>query len=144
MKRLWLRILLAVSLCLNVGFLVPFGMKAIQPRHSHGMSELKLSPDAQAELDANFKAFRERLGSMNTDLQLERLKMLDLLASDNPSPETIAAQQAKVMAATERMLRVTDDHLLVQKKILTPEQRRLFFDHLRRRIQNPDKRSPFP
>ena len=144
MRSLWLKILLAVSLCMNVGFLVPFGMKAIQHRHSHGMSELKLSTEAQAKLDANFKAFRERLGSMNTDLQLERLKMLDLLASDNPSPEAISAQQARVMAATERMLQVTDDHLLVQKKILTPEQQRLFFDHIRRRIQDPGKRSPFP
>ena len=62
---------------------------------------------------------------------------------DGPTIQA-AAQQARVIAATERMLQVTDDHLLVQKKILTPEQQRLFFDHIRRRIQDTDKRSPFP
>ncbi len=144
MRHLWLKILLAVSLCLNLGFLGASGFKALQHRRVHGMSELKLTPEVDAKMDANFKAFRERLGSLNKDLRTERLAMLDLLASENPSPQAISAQQAKVMAATERMLQLTDDHLLDQKKLLSPEQQRLFFDHIRRRVQDSDRRSPFP
>jgi hypothetical protein len=98
----------------------------------------------KAQVDANFRAFRERLESLNADLSAERLKMLDLLASENPSPEALAAQQARVLGATERMIEVMHDHLLVQKKLLSAEQQRLFFDHIRRRIQDPGKRSPFP
>jgi hypothetical protein len=108
------------------------------------MSELHLTPQAKAQVDANFKTFREKLGSLNADLRAERLKMLDLLASENPSPESVAAQQAKVVAATERVLQATDDHLMVQKRLLNAQQQRLFFDHIRSRIQNPGKRSPFP
>lgn len=139
-----MRILMAVSLCLNAGFLAALGVHLVQHRRGHGMSGLQLAPQAKADVDANFKAFRKRLGSLNEDLRATRLKMLDLLASKNPSPEAIAAQQAMVMAATERMLRATNDHLLVQKKLLNAEQQRLFFDHIRRRIENPEKRSPFP
>jgi len=144
MRRLWLRIVLAASLCLNAGFLAALVVHAVQHRRSHDMSELRLTPEIKAEMDANFKAFRERVRGLNTDLRAERLRMLDLLASEDPSAEAIDGQQARVMAATERMLQMTDDHLLVQKKLLTPEQQRLFFDHLRRRIQDTDRRSPFP
>ena len=144
MRRFWLRILFAVSLCLNTGFLTALGVHFVQHRRGHDMSELRLTPRVKAEMDSNFKSFRERLGALNADLRAERLKMLDLLASENPAPEDVAVQQAKVMAATNRMLQVTDDHLLVQKKLLDARQRRLFFDHIRRRIQNPGKRSPFP
>ena len=144
MRRLGWRILFAASLCLNAGFLAALGVQVVQHRRGHDMSELHLTPQAKAQVDANFKTFREQLGSLNTNLRAERLKMLDVLASENPSPETVAAQQAKVLAATERMLQVTDDHLMVQKKLLNAQQQRLFFDHLRRRIQDPDRRSPFP
>jgi hypothetical protein len=144
MKRLWPRCLVAASLCLNVGFLSALGVHWAQHRKSHDMSEFHLPPQAKAQMDANFKAFRNKLASLNADLGAERLKMLDLLASENPSPEAVAAQQARVLGATERMLEVMHDHLLVQKKLLSAEQQRLFFDHIRRRIQNPGKRSPFP
>jgi Spy/CpxP family protein refolding chaperone len=144
MRHLWVKILIVVSLCLNAGFLSAMGVHWFQHRRGHGMQDLQLTAQAKSQMEANFKAFRERVGAMDTDLRAERLKMLDLLASDNPTPEAIAAQQAKVIAATERMLQVTDEHLLDQKKLLNAQQQRLFFDHIRRRIQDPDKRSPFP
>jgi uncharacterized membrane protein len=144
MRRLWVKVLFVVSLCLNAGFLAAVGVHVVQHRRSHGMSDLQLSPAEKAQMESNFKAWRQRVASMETDLRAERLKMLDLLASDQPAPEAIAAQQAKIVTATERMLQVTDEHLLDQKKLLNAQQQRLFFDHIRRRIQDPDKRSPFP
>jgi hypothetical protein len=144
MRHLWVKILLVVSLCLNAGFLAALGVHAIQHRRGHGMQDLQLSPQAKAQMESNFKTFREHVGAVDTELRVERLKMLDLLASDNPTPEAVAAQQAKIVSATERMLQVTDEHLLDQKKLLNAQQQHLFFDHIRRRIQDPDKRSPFP
>lgn len=144
MRHLWLRILLVVSLCLNAGVLVNMGVHWVQHRKGHGMQDLQLSEAARAQVEANFKAFRNRVATMNKDLRDERVKMLDLLASDSTSPDAVAAQEAKVLAATQAMLKVTDEHLLDQKKILTSQQQRLFFDHIRRRIQDSDKRSPFP
>ncbi len=144
MRHPWLRILLVVSLCMNAGVLVHIGVHWVQHRKAHGMQDLQLSADAKAKMESNFKAFRERVGSMNGALRDERVKMLDLLASDSPPPDAVAAQEAKVVTATQAMLKVTDEHLLDQKKLLSPEQQRLFFDHIRRRIQDSDKRSPFP
>jgi Spy/CpxP family protein refolding chaperone len=144
MRRLWVKVLFVVSLCLNAGFLAAMGVHAVQHRRGHGMQDLQLTAQAKAQMETNFKAFRERAGAMDADLRAERLKMLDLLASDNPAPEAITAQEGRVAAATERMLKLTDEHLLDQKKLLNAQQQRLFFDHIRRRIQDPDKRSPFP
>ena len=144
MRRLWWKALLVASLCLNVGFLAHVGMRMAQHHERHGMSELKLNPEAQAQMEARFKSFRDRLGPLQDELRTERLAMLALLASDNPSPEAVRAQEGRMMAVVERILQTTDTHFLDQKRNLSPEQRRLFFEHLGRRLQEPDRRSPFP
>lgn len=145
MRRTWWNALLVVSLCLNAGFLVHVGLRVAQNRPQHGMAaDLRLSPEAGAQMEARFKSFKDRLGPLETELRAERLTMLTLLASDNPSPEAILAQQKRMMSLIERIVLTTDNHFLDQKRNLTPEQQRIFFDHLGRRLQESDRRSPFP
>ncbi len=144
MRRMWWKVLLAASLCLNVGFLAAYGSHYLPHGHRKGMSDLNLSPEVQAKMEANFKSFRERLGKLDDQLRAERAAMLDLLASDGPSSEAVKAQQGKILALTDQILQTTDDHLLDQKRILTPAQQKLFFDHIRRRVQDPDRKPPFP
>lgn len=144
MRRLWWKALLVASLCLNVGFLAHVGMSMAQHHYRHGMSDLKLNPEARAQMEARFKSFRGRLGPLQDELRTERLTLLGLLASDNPSPEAIHTQESRMMAVVGRIMETTDSHFLDQKRNLSPEQQRLFFEHLRRRLQEPDRRSPFP
>jgi len=144
MRQRWWKALLVASLCLNVGFLAHVGMSMAQHHDRHGMSELKLNSEAQAQMEARFKSFRERLGPLQDELRTERLAMLGLLASDDPSAEAIRTQESRMMSVVERIMKTTDSHFLDQKRNLSPEQQRLFFEHLRHRIQEPDRRSPFP
>lgn len=144
MRRIWWKALLATSLCLNVGFLAAFGFHLVQHRRPKGMSDLHLSPEVRARMESNFKSFKTRLGELNGELRTQRVAMLDLLASDQASPEAVQAQQARIMDVSARILETTDTHLLAQKALLTPAQQKLFFDHIRHRVQDPDRRSPFP
>jgi len=144
MRRMWWSALLVVSLCLNAGFLVHVGLRMAQHRHPHGMAGLHLNPEAEAQMEARFKSFRDHLGPIQTELRTERLAMLALLASGNPSPEVIRSQERRILSVIERMVVTTDSHFLDQKRGLTPEQQRIFFDHLTRRLQESDRRSPFP
>jgi len=144
MSKIWRNGLLAASLCLNVGFLSALGVHVFQHRRPSGMPDLNLSPEAKDKLDSNFRAFKDRLGGLNAQVLTERVRMLDLLASQDPSPEAIRAQQERITGLTGQILQATSEHLLVQKSLLSPEQQRIFFDHIRHRIQDADRRSPFP
>lgn len=144
MRRMWWRALLVASLCLNAGFLAHMGMRIAQHRHPHGMSGLNLTPEARSQMETRFKSFRDRLAPLQDELRTERLAMLAVLASDTSSPEAIREQEQRMMAVVERILETTNSHFLDQKRGLNPEQQRLFFEHLRRRLQEPDRRSPFP
>ena len=141
--RSWKGILLAVSLCLNAGFLTAYGVHWYG--HSHRPQpgrDMALPADVRARVEANYKAFRRELLPMESQLAAQRTKLLDLLASDQPSPQAIADQQARIVAVQGQIVQMLTRHLLEQKRLLTPEQQRQFFDHIRRRVQEHDHRPP--
>ena len=45
-----------------------------------------------------------------------------------------------MIAVNARILEAFTDHLMNQKRLLTPEEQRLFFDHIRRRSQDSGRR----
>lgn len=144
MRRPWLKVLLAASLCLNAGFLSAFLISKVHHRREHGIPGLQLSPQVKSEFDANFAAFRERMASLHADLKTEKGKLLEIIASDNPSPEAIKAQEEKVLAANARISEAVTEHLLKQKRLLSPQEQRTFFDHISRVSQESDHRSTPP
>jgi Spy/CpxP family protein refolding chaperone len=144
MRRLAWRILLVASLCLNAGFFSAFVVHKIHRHRDHGMPDMKLSPPVQAQMDANFAAFRARLAVLHGELHAERAKLVALLAAQDPPPEAIEAQQEKVLAANDRIVRTFTQHMLNQKRLLSPAEQRIFFDHIQHRNPESDRRAPSP
>ena len=58
--------------------------------------------------------------------------MIDLIASPNPDREAIAAKQDMIAAGQQKMQNLLIEHLLNEKKLLSPDQRREFFGAMRR------------
>ncbi len=142
MRNRWLTIALLASLALNVGLLVALIPRA--SRHPHPMSppDLGLSPAVQAQWDQNFEGFRVRMDALREEMRAEREKMLTLLASDDCTPEALSRHQDRLQDLTNRLFRTVTEHLLDQKKLLNPDQRRKFFAALRRHM--PDSVGMFP
>ncbi len=144
-RRSWMGFLLAGSLCLNVGFLAAYGVQWYRHGHrSRSDWEASFPPEVRTRLDANYEHFRERLAPMQAQVAAERARLLDLLASENPSPAAIADQQARIVTMVDRVVRLVTQHLMDQKRLLTPDQQRLFFDHIRRRVRQHNRRLPEP
>jgi hypothetical protein len=144
MRRLGWKILLVASLCLNAGFLSALVVHKFHHHRDHGMPDLKLSPAVQAQLDANYAAFRTRLATLHGDLHAERAKLVALLATQDPPPGAIEAQQGRILAANDRIVQAFTEHMLNQKRLLSPAEQRLFFDHIQRRDSETGHRAPSP
>ena len=144
MRRIWRNALLIASLCLNVGFLSTFVIQEFRHGHHHSFPDLNLSAPAKAQFDANFSTYRQGMAPLHAELSTEKKKLMELLASENPSPEAIRAQQDKVTAVNARILQHFTDHILNQKRLLAPKQQRPFFDFIERRMQDAHLRPSIP
>jgi hypothetical protein len=134
MKRRWLALGLLASLALNAGLLVALIPRASHRHHHMSPPDLGLSPEVQSRWDANFESFRSSMEALREEMRAEREQMLVLLASDDCTPEALAARETKLQALTDRLFRTITGHLLEQKKLLDPDQRARFFKALREHL----------
>ena len=145
-KRHGWKLLLALSLCLNVGFLTAMVLPTIRHElHKPLPDQLGLQGAVKSRFEANFAAFRHEVGPLFDQLRTERLKMLDLLASPDPAPQAIGAQEDVIQSLNAKIQDATVRHFLNQKQLLTPDQQKQFFDHLSRWLgkNKHPKRNPF-
>lgn len=144
MKRTWLNVLLAASLCLNGGFIAAVVVHHARHSLAHPQPDLKLSPPVKAQFDASETAFWDKMGLLHEELQGERAKMLDVLASQGPSPEAVKAQQEKVLGINARILQAVTDHVLDVKRLFSPDEQRRFFEFIQRRNHETARRPQNP
>ncbi len=149
MRRIWRNALLLASLGLNIGFVSTFVFHKFRYGQQRSFPDLQMSPQAKAQFDANFSAFRGRMDALDQELHAERARLMDLLATESPSPEAIHTQQEKISAVNDRILQTFTDHLLNQKRLLQPQEQRHFFDFVqhhherdRRSLQSIEEKHP--
>jgi len=86
-----------------------------------------------------FTPLRDRFHAFVTEqgrtIKTKQLEFVDLLAGENPDRRAIDAKQEEIQVLQRRMQTKVTDHLLDESKILTPEQRRKFFDLIKSRIE---------
>ncbi len=144
MRRIWWYALLAASLCLNAGFLSAVLVHAVRHGHTRSMPDLNLSPMVKTEFDANYAAFQKKMAPLRAELREDRAQMFALLASDHPTPEAIRSQEDKILAVTARLLQTASAHMLDQKRLLSAEQQRRFFDFIQHHNPDENRRPPSP
>ena len=137
MRKRWLNVLFAASLCLNAGFVAALVIHGFSHHHDEARpEEAAADPAVRAKLSANFSAFKERMVPLHKELATEREKLMDLVESDSATAEDVKAQEGRVVAVMARALDIATDHLLDQKRLLTPQERQTFFSRIRRHIQS--------
>jgi Spy/CpxP family protein refolding chaperone len=142
MRRRWLVLALLLSLALNAGLVTAILMRHRGHREPMRVPDTGLPKETQAKLEENFKRFHGRMEQLKSQMRTEREKLLDLLASPAPSQEEIQAQQQTIQAISAAMTQTITEHFLEQKKLLTPEQQKKFFDALRRAVPSQGASAP--
>jgi Spy/CpxP family protein refolding chaperone len=148
---LWL--LLVVSLAFNVGFGTTFGVRTYQ-RGCVGMplgdagclqgldDKLNLTAEQRAHLTASRAALLERVAQTRHELVAERDVLAGLLAQPVPDRERIDTQLDRIAALQRLAQECVIEHLLAEKDLLLPEQRRLFDEFVLRCVCPPGRCCP--
>jgi YHS domain-containing protein/Spy/CpxP family protein refolding chaperone len=100
------------------------------PMHGSLASELKLTDDQKARMDAIWTAFRERGEPIHADIKAKRAALRELLSAPQPDRARVKSAVDQLTGLYGRMAGVGVDKLLEAKKILTPEQNAILVDRL--------------
>lgn len=138
-------LLIVLSVTLNVAFVGFWAARFLRAKWSVGGPwgdgevqcplHRRLGADREQwqRIEPVVTAFRRESQAVCRDVKRTRLEMLDLLAAPEPDMEKIAAKQEEILAGQRRMQGLVIKHILAEKELLTPEQRKEFFDLLRQR-----------
>ena len=137
-------LLIVLSVALNVAFISVWAVRAARahwPTDAAGDSEmwcplhrrLNVTDEQWRRMEPRIAEFRTRTQTICAEMNRLRTELIDLIASDNPDRQAIAAKQGKIRAGQERMQQLVVEHLLAQKNVLTAEQQKELFDLIRQR-----------
>jgi Spy/CpxP family protein refolding chaperone len=107
------------------------------------ITELKLTPDQQAKLQAQHKEMREQGKMIFEQMKKIREKVKTELLKDKPSPAALDDYAAQLAGLHRQLIQKRHEHLLQAKKILTPEQFSKLVNHEWKR-QGTEGCGPFP
>jgi len=94
---------------------------------------LKVTEAQWKEIEPRLRDFQAAVGELCRQTDAIRSEVIDLIAADETDLNAILARQGEILATKERIQRLVVDHLLAEKRVLTPEQQRQLFSMLRER-----------
>jgi len=147
MKRRLLIFGLTLSVAINVGVLGSAGYRWLkisceERPHQEGehspMSflgkELSLSQSQAREMESLRKALEPKMEEIREELRDKRVQLVNLLMEAEADLEKINIQLKEIESLQTELQKLVIDHLLQEKKILSPEQQKKFFSIISKRL----------
>ena len=137
-------LLIVLSIALNVAFISVWAVQTVRahwPTQAADESKvwcplhrrLNVTDEQWRRIEPRILEFRARSQTICAEMTRLRTELIDLIASDNPDREAIAAKQGKIRAGREQMQKLVVERLLAEKEVLTDEQQKKLFDLIRQR-----------
>ncbi len=139
----WRTWLLIVSVGINVSFVAGFVfVKYKHHREGHEEDSVLIGLRGQLQLTDNQQKQIERLKNemfnqvqnFQRDLTRQREILSELLAAPNTDQAAIMARLDRISTIQRTVQRIVVDHLLEEKKLLSPEQQEVFSQIIRQRV----------
>lgn len=140
MKRRLLIFGLTLSVAINIGILGSAGYRWLkisseERHHREGEhspmgffgKELSLSQSQAREMESLRKALEPKMEEIREELREKRVQLVSLLMESEPDIEKINFQLNDIESLQTELQKLVIEHLLQQKKILSPEQQKKFF-----------------
>lgn len=144
MKSKFLIFLLTASLAMNIGIATMFGQKLFQKQTSTSQRYcpfssddnplyklLNLTPDQLGAIKSIAGDFHQSIEKLSMEVQEKRTAMMSLMERDDIDYQTLNAQRKDIWQLQSIIQQIVFEHILQMKKILTPEQRKIFFQTMR-------------
>lgn len=95
--------------------------------------ELGVTEEQWAQIGPRLREFQAAVGELCQEVNAKRSEVIDLIAAEEPDAESIRAMQDEILATKRGIQDLVADHLVAEKKILTPKQQQRLFEMLRNR-----------
>lgn len=144
MKNKILISLLTASLAMNLGVAAMFGQKLLQTRNISSQKTCPFSSDDNQlykllklnseQLDAIKSIavdFHQNIKNLSNDVQVKRTVMMSMMEQNEVDFDKVNAVRQDIWSLQSKIQQTVFEHILQMKKILTPEQRKIFFQTMR-------------
>jgi Spy/CpxP family protein refolding chaperone len=124
------------SVVLNVAFLGSYVYRTVMSRAAFAYEEINLDAAQRTRMVSSRDRFIEavdRIGNSIVDLHVE---LIDAVATEPTDRRAVDVAIDKIRSQQQSMQQGVVAHLLEDKSILNPGQRKAFFDILKRRIRS--------
>jgi Spy/CpxP family protein refolding chaperone len=131
------------SLSLNAAFIVAWAAPALhakRPEEPCGKGDgvgcplyrqLEVSADQWKEIEPRLKAYQERTRGHCLCIHRAKNDLIDLVAADGTERAALEAKQKEILASHQKMQAELVDHLVAEKKVLSPAQQARLFGMLK-------------
>ncbi|MFQ6084221.1 MAG: Spy/CpxP family protein refolding chaperone [Candidatus Aminicenantia bacterium] len=147
MKRKLLILGLILSIAINIGVLGSVGYHWLkrsgeERHHREGKhspmsilgKELSLSQSQAREMESLRQSLEPKMEEIKKELREKRVQLVNLLMESEPDLEKINIQLTEIESLQTELQKLVIDHLLQEKKILSPEQQKRLFSIISKRL----------
>ena len=92
---------------------------------------IALTEEQKRQVEDIRRDFLPKVEGIRQSLRQKRLQLNDLLFSDSSDLKTISAKSNEISALQAQLEREVIDHILQEKELLSPEQKREFYQVIR-------------
>jgi len=130
-----LALLLAVVALLSVGLLVN-NLLIAKPKPVRGYLDMvSLSDEQKQKVEKIRQEFLPKVARIRQELRGKRLQLNDMIFSSNPDMKTIEDKTREIASLQTDLEKEVVNHILQEKEILTPEQKRQFYEIIKNEFQ---------
>jgi len=142
-------LLVILSVALNLAFVAVWVTRAVPARFGCGgpcegpesrgpvwcplHRKLGTTEKQWSEIEPSLAEFQKSAQELCRTIKRRRLEMIDLIAASQVDREAICGKQEEILAGQRKMQELVIEHLLSEKNMLTPKQRKALFRMFRRR-----------
>jgi Spy/CpxP family protein refolding chaperone len=130
------------SVALNLAFLGSYAYRTLARPTGYAYEELHLTTDQRSKMMVGRDRFIEIVNTIGNNIVGLQVQVIDAIAADPADRSAIDATVSQIQSQQQAMQRAVVEHLIADKSILASEQRREFFEVLKRRIRSQNLPGP--
>ena len=96
---------------------------------------IALTNEQKRQVEDIRRDFLPKVAGIRQSLRQERLQLNDLLFAESPEMKTIAEKSNEISSLQAELEREVIDHILQEKELLSPEQKREFYQVIRNEFE---------
>ena len=135
MNRQVANLAIIFSVVLNIAFVAGYSIQRFSNRPVPIYGDLDLTETQRARLENAHRQFVEKIQSAGRNMVELHSQLIDVVAREGRNSKTLDAKLSEIRQGQGIMLQAIADHLLTEKEILSPQQRRRFFELLKERMR---------